>query len=198
MKTYVLNELKQLTIITGDNFSGKTDLLNEISKETCEYSKFINFDTEVEIEVTEELKRWFKFIFGVDFTQSSKISYALKIILAGLNCKEGELLIVENPETGLHPKAISKIAKFLGFLVSKKGVRVVVETNSTNIVNSICYEVFIRNLLAKDIVFLNKTENGIEKTFVNTNGKFVNDKNQLVRYPSGFFDANTDEVSALI
>lgn len=197
MKTYVLNELKQLTIITGDSFSGKTDLLNEISKETCGYSKFINFDTEVEIEVTEELKRWFKFIFGVDFTQSSKISYALKIISVGLNCKEGELLIVENPEIGLHPKAISKMGKFFTFLVNN-GVKVLIETNSRDIVTSICYEAYLKNINNCDVVFYNKTKDNIDKININKNGKFVNDKHQLVRYPSGFFDANTEEVWALL
>ena len=197
MKTYVLNELKPLTIITGDSFSGKTDLLNEISKETCEYSKFINFDTEVEIEVTEELKHWFKFIFGVDFTQSSKISYALKIISAGLNCKEGELLIVENPETNLHPKAISKMGKFFTFPVNN-GVKVLIETNSRDIVTSICYEAYLKNINNCDVVFYNKTKDNIDKININKNGKFVNDKHQLVRYPSGFFDANTEEVWALL
>ena len=197
MKTYVLNELKPLTIITGDSFSGKTDLLNEISKETCEYSKFINFDTEVEIEVTEELKHWFKFIFGIDFTQSSKISYALKIISAGLNCKEGELLIVENPETNLHPKAISKMGKFFTFLVNN-GVKVLIETNSRDIVTSICYEAYLKNINNCDVVFYNKTKDNIDKININENGKFVNDKHQLVRYPSGFFDANTEEVLALL
>ncbi|MBR2159450.1 MAG: hypothetical protein IJ964_05745 [Campylobacter sp.] len=197
MKTYVLNESKQLTIITGDSFSGKTDLLNEISKATCEYSKYINFDTEVEIEVTEELKRWFKFIFGVDFTQSSKISYALKIISAGLNCKEGELLIVENPETNLHPKAISKMGKFFTFLVNN-GVKVLIETNSRDIINSICYEAYLKNINNCDVVFYNKTKDNIDKININENGKFVNDKHQLVRYPSGFFDANTEEVLALL
>ena len=197
MKTYVLNESKQLTIITGDSFSGKTDLLNEISKATCEYSKYINFDTEVEIEVTEELKRWFKFIFGVDFTQSSKISYALKIISAGLNCKEGELLIVENPETNLHPKAISKMGKFFTFLVNN-GVKVLIETNSRDIVTSICYEAYLKNINNCDVVFYNKTKDNIDKININKNGKFVNDKHQLVRYPSGFFDANTEEVWALL
>lgn len=197
MKTYVLNELKQLTIITGDSFSGKTDLLNEISKETCEYSKFINFDTEVEIEVTEELKRWFKFIFGVDFTQSSKISYALKILSIALSCKKGELLIVENPEIGLHPKAISKMGKFFTFLVNN-GVKVLIETNSRDIVTSICYEAYLKNINNCDVVFYNKTKDNIDKININKNGKFVNDKHQLVRYPSGFFDANTEEVWALL
>ncbi|TWO22591.1 AAA family ATPase [Campylobacter hyointestinalis] len=197
MKTYVLNELKQLTIITGNSFSGKTDLLNEISKETCEYSKFINFNTEVDFKVTEELKHWFKFVFDIDFVQPAKYSYVLRILSAGLNCKEGELLIIENPEIGLHPKAISKMGKFFTFLANN-GIKVLIETNSTDIVNSICYEVLRKNINNCDVVFYNKTRDNIDKININENGKFIDDNKKLVRYPSGFFDANTDEVWALL
>ena len=197
MKTYVLNELKQLTIITGDSFSGKTDLLNEISKETCEYSKSINLNTEVDFKVTEGLKHWFKFVFGVDFIQPAKYSYVLRILSVGLNCKEGELFIVENPEINLHPRAISKIGKFFTFLANN-GVKVLIETNSRDIINSICYEAYLKNINNCDVVFYNKTRDNIDKININENGKFVNDKHQLVRYPSGFFDANTEELWTLL
>lgn len=197
MKTYVLNELKQLTIITGNSFSGKTDLLNEISKETCEYSKFINFNTEVDFKVTEELKHWFKFVFDIDFVQPAKYSYVLRVLSASLNCKEGELLIIENPEIGLHPKAISKMGKFFTFLANN-GIKVLIETNSTDIVNSVCYEALRKNINNCDVVFYNKTRDNIDKININENGKFIDDNKKLVRYPSGFFDANTDEVWALL
>lgn len=196
MKTYVLNNLKPLTIITGDSFSGKTDLLNEISKEIN--SKYINFDTEVEIKVTEELKHWFRFVFGVDFIQDKKSNYALRIISLSLSCQESDVLIVENPEIKLHPKAANKIAKFFTYLVSNKGVKVVIETNSTDFVNSICYEALRKNINSNDIVLYNKTLYSIDKININENGKFIDDNKKLVRYPSGFFDANTEEVWALI
>ena len=197
MKTYILNDLKPLTIITGDSFSGKTDLLNEISKETN--SKYINFNTEVDFKVTEELKYWFKFVFGVDFIQPAKYSYVLRILSVGLNCKESDFLIVENPETNLHPKVISKIAKFFVYLVSKKGVKVVIETNSTDFVTNICYEVYSRNIDPNDVVFFNKSnKNNIEKINVGNHGKFVNENGNLRKYPSGFFDANTKELFALL
>lgn len=197
MKTYILNDLKPLTIITGDSFSDKTDLLNEISKETN--SKYINFNTEVDFKVTEQLKHWFKFVFGIDFVQPVKYSYVLRILSVGLNCKESDFLIVENPETNLHPKTISNIAKFFVYLVSKKGVKVVIETNSTDFVTSICYEVYSRNIDPNDVVFFNKSnKNNIEKINVGNHGKFVNENGNLRKYPSGFFDANTKELFALL
>ena len=188
-------ELRNLTIITGDNFSGKSQILRNQIKNNNSF-RYINLDTRVEVDVCDEVKDWFKIIFRTDYFVTPEPSYALKIISAGLNCKEGELFIVENPEIGLHPKAISKMGKFFTFLANN-GVKVLIETNSTDIVNSICYEVFRKNINNSDVVFYNKTRDNIDKVNVNTNGKFVN-KQQLVRYPSGFFDANTDEVWALL
>ena len=191
-------ELKELTVITGNSFTGKTALLNEILKETNRNSKYVNVDSRVDIEIDEEFKQWFRFIFDVDF-ESGRVSFVQKILSAGLSCKEGELLVVENPEIGLHPKAASRIAKFLVYLVSQRGVRVVLETNSTDIVTSICYEVYVSNIYSEKVLFLNKTDkDSVEKVLVDGYGKFCNENKELVKYPSGFFDANTKELYALL
>lgn len=189
-------ELRNLTIITGDNFSGKSQILRNQLKNNNSV-RYINQDTRVDIDICDEVKDWFKIIFRADYFVTPEPSYALKIISAGLNCKEGELFIVENPEIGLHPKAISKMGKFFTFLANN-GVKVLIETNSTDIVTSICYEVFVKNINNCDVVFYNKTRDNIDKVNINQNGKFIDDNKKLVRYPSGFFDANTDEVWALL
>ena len=191
-------ELNELTVITGNSFTGKTALLNEILKEANGNSKYVNVDSRIDIEIDEEFKQWFRFIFDVDF-EAGRVSFAQKILSAGLSCKEGELLVVENPEIGLHPKAASRIAKFLVSLVSQRGVRVALETNSTDIVTSICYEVYVSNIYSEKVLFLNKANrDSIEKVFVDGYGKFCNENKELAKYPSGFFDANTKELYALL
>ena len=191
-------ELKELTVITGNSFTGKTALLNEILKEANGNSKYVKVDSRIDIEIDEEFKQWFRFIFDVDF-EAGRVSFVQKILSAGLSCKEGELLVVENPEIGLHPKAASRIAKFLVYLVSQRGVRVVLETNSTDIVTSICYEVYVSNIYSEKVLFLSKADkDSIEKVFVDGYGKFCNENKELVKYPSGFFDANTKELYALL
>ena len=105
-------ELNELTAITGNSFTGKTALLNEILKEANGNSKYVNIDSRIDIKIDEDFKQWFRFIFDVDF-EAGRVSFVQKILSAGLSCKEGELLVVENPEIGLHPKAASRIAKFL-------------------------------------------------------------------------------------
>lgn len=62
--------------------------------------------------------------------------YALPIVLDGLRIPAGSMMIVENPEAHLHPKAQSNIGYFLGTLAAA-GVRVVVETHSEHVVNGI-------------------------------------------------------------
>ena len=189
-------ELRNLTIITGDNFSGKSQILRNQIKNNNSF-RYINQDTRVDIDICDGVKDWFKIIFRTDYFVTPEPSYALKIISAGLNCKEGQLFIVENPEIGLHPKSANKIAKFFTFLANN-GVKVLIETNSTDIVNSICYEVFIKNINNSDVVFYNKTRDNIEKINVGNSGKFVDENGNLRKYPSGFFDANSAELWELL
>ncbi|WP_394142093.1 AAA family ATPase [Vibrio chagasii] len=62
------------------------------------------------------------------------VSYVLPIIIAAVAIKPGGVLIVENPEVHLHPKAQSELMSILG-LLSLCDVQVIVETHSDHIVN---------------------------------------------------------------
>ena len=196
-----LKELRAINIITGDAFSGKTELLKEINKK-IKNSKFIDFEnTEVKNEVADAkwIEHWFRFVFGVAFKKDEKASYAVKILTAGLNCKEGDAFITRNPEINLHGKSVSRIAKFFTYLASQKGVKVILETNSVDMLNSICYEVFSKNIDCNSVIFLHKKdEDSIEKIYVNNKGKFANEDGSLRKYASGFFDANTAELWKLL
>ena len=50
-------ELKSLTVITGNSFTGKTTLLNEILEKTNEHTISVNTDTRIEIDVNNVLKQ---------------------------------------------------------------------------------------------------------------------------------------------
>lgn len=64
------------------------------------------------------------------------LTYALPIVVAGLTCPAGSLLLVENPEAHLHPAAQSALGKFLARLPSA-GVQCVVETHSEHVINGL-------------------------------------------------------------
>ncbi|MFT6938413.1 MAG: putative ATPase, partial [Saprospiraceae bacterium] len=62
-------------------------------------------------------------------------TYILPIVVSGLIAKSGEILIVENPEAHLHPKAQSELTKFLA-LVASCGVQVFIESHSEHVLNA--------------------------------------------------------------
>ena len=64
------------------------------------------------------------------------LTYSLPIFIAGLSIAKGGMLIVENPEAHLHPKAQSLMGQFLA-VVAQSGVQVVVETHSDHVLNGI-------------------------------------------------------------
>ena len=91
------------------------------------------------------------------------------------------------------------MAKFFIFL-AKNGVQVILETHSEHIINSACYEVCKKNFDSSDIVIYYKADQNsdFEKINVGNSGKFVDENGNLRKYPSGFFDANSDELWELL
>lgn len=64
------------------------------------------------------------------------ISFVLPILVSGLLAKKGDVLIIENPELHLHPKAQSDLMVFLS-CVAKAGVQIIIETHSDHVINGI-------------------------------------------------------------
>lgn len=62
------------------------------------------------------------------------ITYIAMLIIAALTCKQGDALIIENPEIHLHPRAQSKFMEFLAYL-SERGLQIILETHSDHIYN---------------------------------------------------------------
>jgi predicted ATPase len=80
-------------------------------------------------------------------------TYILPIIVSGLIAKKGEILIVENPEAHLHPKAQSRLTQFLA-KVSSCGVQVFIESHSEHILNALRLAVLKQIVTAKDLSIL--------------------------------------------
>ena len=120
-------------------------------------------------------------------------SYALPILIAGLTAPKGTILIVENPESHLHPSAQSMITKFLG-LVANCGVQVFIETHSEHILNALRVMVVQRSVNAQDInvmYFNNKLENYFETIPIEENGK-------MDHWPANFFDQAEKDLNVLL
>ena len=66
----------------------------------------------------------------------SGISYLISIIITCLGAEKGAVIIIENPEIHLHPRAQSRLCEFLYF-VSRSGRQLFLETHSDHIFNGI-------------------------------------------------------------
>lgn len=90
------------------------------------------------------------------------ISQVLPILVEGLLQKQGETLLLEQPEIHLHPAAQMQIADFLLAMV-QHGKGLIVETHSDHIINRVVRRV-LENAELQDIVkiyFIDQDEDGI-------------------------------------
>ena len=112
------------------------------------------------------------------------ITYSLPIILILLKANKGDIAIIENPESHLHPRAQVELARLCA-KASMEGVQIIIETHSDHFLNAI--RVAIKEKLISEnmvsIHFFNREEKNIDITEIKV------DKNgKIDKWPKGFFD----------
>ncbi len=122
-------------------------------------------------------------------------SYILPIIVSGLIATESDILIVENPEAHLHPKAQSKLAQFLA-KVASCGVQVFIETHSDYILNG------IRIAVREEEIELKNDEVTVLYFQDNENERFVEipirADGGIDKWPDGFFDQTDKDLERIL
>jgi predicted ATPase len=114
------------------------------------------------------------------------LSYVLGVVVAGLVARAGTVLVVENPEAHLHPRAQSILGEFLA-RTAADGAQVIVETHSEHVLNG------VRRMIKQCILapgdarfyFLGKDARAMEPT-VTAIG--ISATGELSSWPDGFFD----------
>jgi predicted ATPase len=127
------------------------------------------------------------------------LSSALPIVVAGLHTPKDGMLMVENPETHLHPRGQSKIGEFLA-RVAASGVQVVVETHSDHVLNGIRRAVAIDKVLPNAEVLVHffddeLTEAGSTRATVRT--LELKPNGDISDWPRHFFDQIETDLAAL-
>jgi len=117
-------------------------------------------------------------------------SYVLPIIVTGLIAKPGEIIILENPEAHLHPRAQSRIGEFL-VRVASSGIQVFIESHSEHILNSIrvCSLKPDFALKPNDISIIYFNESFSPESLLLT------EKGKIPNWPAGFFDQQDIDLS---
>ncbi len=166
-------------------------------------SLVVDIKTELRTEVinTTQVKVSFDFDQMNDlnpFNLGAGVSFAAKVIILCLLAKKGDVVIIENPEIHLHPKAQAELGTFFAF-IANAGIQLIVETHCEHLINKVAYQVFDDKLAVGEVVVHYKAD--IQGPFIaiaiDENGEYNNELGDVISFPTGFFDASLTDLLAM-
>ncbi|PXF56538.1 MAG: hypothetical protein C4B59_16765 [Candidatus Methanogaster sp.] len=117
-------------------------------------------------------------------------SQILPIIVEGFNAPKNALLMIEEPEIHLHPKAQGTMGDLLVDIAKFNEKKLIVETHCDLLIRRVCKNILQKKIDHTDVIiyYFEPTESGTEiKTItINKNGQFEN-------FPDGFFEESFEE-----
>ena len=124
-------------------------------------------------------------------------SYILPIVLAVLTAPKGSLIMIENPESHLHPSAQTRMGEFLS-RAAKEGIQIIIETHSDHLMNGI--RIACRNMIiSPDLIEMDligrETADSKEHTRFHIR---LNDDGTVASWIPGFFDEWEEALKAFI
>lgn len=126
------------------------------------------------------------------------LTYVLPVVTALLSAKPGDLLLIENPESHLHPSGQSIVAQMMA-IASQNDVQILVETHSDHILNGVRGAIKNKKISQDNVLvyFLSRDINSdehqvdVEKIEIDANGRIDN-------WPDGFFDEWDKSLNTLL
>lgn len=126
------------------------------------------------------------------------ISYALHVVTALLKAKQGDLVIIENPESHIHPKGQAELGKLIT-LVAQNDVQVIIETHSDHIINGIRVGVK-ENPVMKDRTILFHFEKIVadSEQYSKVTNIEIDSKGELNEYPENLLEEWSNQLLKLL
>ncbi len=124
------------------------------------------------------------------------ITYTLPIVISLLSAKPGHLVLLENPEAHLHPRAQSKIGELIA-RTAASGVQVIFETHSDHVLNGVRMAVKDKRLGADDasILFFDRVAGSLRARVTPLQ---MDADGRIDQWPVGFFDEFEKSIERLI
>jgi len=126
------------------------------------------------------------------------LTYVLPVVTAVLSAKPGDLLLIENPESHLHPSGQSIVAQLIS-KASQNGVQIIIETHSDHFLNGVRTSVKSNKIESKNVCvyFLHRDQDSpehctsIEQVRIEPSGR-------ISHWPVGFFDEWDKNLNKLV
>ncbi len=124
------------------------------------------------------------------------LTYVLPVIVAILKAKSDDLIIIENPESHLHPAGQSKIAKLCAIAVAN-GVQIIIESHSDHFLNALRVATKQEIISPNDsiIYYFSKKQDSLETQIEEIK---LNQDGSIDNYPKGFFDQFDNDLDELL
>lgn len=122
------------------------------------------------------------------------LTYAFPILVALLAAREGQMIVIDSPESHLHPSAQSQMGRILAHF-AHAGVQIIVESHSDHLLNGVRLAVREGDLLPEElrIHFFkgpNGRDHGVTSPSIGVGG-------EIYEWPEGFFDQGEKDLSRL-
>lgn len=116
------------------------------------------------------------------------ISYVLPIVLALLTAEKGKIIIIENPESHIHPRGQVELGKLIS-LAANVGAQLFVETHSDHILNGIRVAVKEKAVdkSKANVMYFEKITTDKEQYSKVTSIR-IDERGELSEYPINFLD----------
>lgn len=127
------------------------------------------------------------------------LSYLISILTICLSAKTNNIIIIENPEIHLHPKAQSRLTDFLTFVASK-GIQIIIETHSDHIFNGVRKNIYYNsNGSSTSRYSIEKEKVALYYFDQSKHAKIIIDDDGLIKnHQQGLFDQFDEDLNALL
>lgn len=126
------------------------------------------------------------------------ISYVLPVVLALLTAEEGKIIVIENPESHIHPRGQAELGRLIS-LASSIGAQLFVETHSDHILNGI--RVAIKEGATEkskvNVMYFERT-NSEKEQFTKITQIKIDDQGELSDYPANMLDEWSNQLLKLL
>lgn len=137
----------------------------------------------------------YSFVQGKDITSEFLpqhvgfgLTYVLPVLTAILRAKSGDLLIIENPESHLHPAGQSMLGRLCA-LAAAQGIQLFIETHSDHFLNGVRVSVKRGDITPEDVhLFYLERAPGQDVHASIVHSPTIDSQGRIDAWPQGFFD----------
>lgn len=128
------------------------------------------------------------------------ITYVLPIVVTLLTAKQGDIILMENPEAHVHPKGQRMLGEMIA-AASRSGAQIILETHSDHILNGIRLAVKKQVISCEDVnlyYFYLETDDTENAYTHQVKNPLIDEDGMLSEWPDGFFDEWDNALTELL